>query len=271
MNIKALEQKARWIRLEVLNAAEKSGKSHIGGTYSAVELLMVLYYCKVLKFDLKNPHWDKRDRFILSKGHACTALYAIFYDLGIISKTVYNSYGKNGGLGGQLDISYRGVDFNTGSIGHSVGVAAGMALAFKKNSQKSKAFTLIGDSELFEGSIWEAVIFASDNSLNNLIVIVDRNRLMVTDFIEDNAIYKNFVNKMESFSWTVIEIDGHDFRSVLKGFEIAKKSKFPVLVLANTIKGKGVSFMENNPKWHNASLTKEEIELAKKELKDFNV
>ena len=266
MQIDKLIKKSNWVRLEVLKAIEKSGKSHIGGTYSATDLLVALYYGGILKFRIGNPRWVERDRFILSKGHACTALYAIFYDLGIFSKKLYESYGKDNGLGGQLETYFPGVDFNTGSIGHSIGVASGMALAAKISGKSYKAYTIIGDSELYEGSIWESIIFAGIHKLNNLITIVDRNRLMVTDVIDDEGLYKDIQIKIEGFGWLYYEINGHSFKEILDVFKKSEKSEKPNLVIANTIKGKGVSFMENNVRWHNAVPSKEELEIAKKEL-----
>lgn len=266
MTIPELRKKAKWVRLQVLGMAQKSGKAHIGGTYSATDLLVALYYGRVLKFKVDDHTWENRDRFILSKGHACSALYAIFLDLGIISEKLYDSYGENGGLGGQLEVNIPGVDFNTGSIGHSVGVAAGMAQAAKMNSQKFRAITLVGDSEFYEGSIWESVIFASEHKLNNLIVIIDRNRLMVTDVIDDEGLYKDFVSKINFFGWDYFEIDGHNFEKIIDTFKKIRSAKKPVLILANTVKGRGVSFMENNVEWHNRALTREEFEKAKGEL-----
>lgn len=266
MQVNLLEKKALWVRREVLEAIVKSKKSHIGGTFSAVELLCALYYGKILRIKPKDHKWKSRDRFILSKGHACTALYAIFLDLGIFTPKLYQTYGQDGGLGGQLETYLPGVDFNTGSIGHSIGIAAGMALAAKMNNQKYRAFTIIGDSELYEGSIWESIIFAGEESINNLFVYVDRNRLMVTDSIGDDGLYQDIKDKLNKFGWNIYEFDGHNFREIIKAFEIAKNSKKPVMFIANTIKGKGVSFMENNVTWHNAVPSLEQIELARKEL-----
>lgn len=266
MQIKMLEKKAKWVRLEVLKGIEKTGKSHIGGTYSATDLLVALYYNRIIHFKEKQLHWQGRDRFILSKGHAHSALYAIFLDLGIINSKVYNSYGKNNGLGGQLEIWLPGIDFNTGSIGHSVGVAAGMALGARMNNKKFRIFTIIGDSELYEGSIWEAIIFAGIHKLKNIIVIVDRNRLSVTETIGDDGLYKDMPTKIEKFGWNYFEFNGHDFREILETFQKIEKSDKPNLLIANTVKGKGVSFMENNIKWHNSTPTKEEMAAAKKEL-----
>lgn len=259
MKIDSLQQKARWVRLEVVRAAQKSGIAHLGGTFSCIELLVALYYLKLLRFDQKKPNWSNRDRFIFSKGHAATALFAIFLDLGIISKKRYETYGLDGGLGGQLDMSIPGIDFDTGSLGHSLGIAAGMAIAAKLSKKTYSVLTLLGDSEFFEGSTWESIIFASDQKLNNLIAIVDRNRLMVTDFIDDEGVYKNFSVKIKNFGWDYYEIDGHDFVEISNVFKKIKNSEKPILIVANTIKGKGVSFMENNPNWHNALPTEKEF------------
>lgn len=266
MNITNLEKKAKWVRFEVLKAAAKSGKAHIGGTYSAVELLVALYYGKMLNIKINDLSWSNRDRFILSKGHACTALYAIFFDLGMISKKIYDSYGENGGLGGQLEVTIPGVDFNSGSIGHSIGICAGMALAAKLDGCNYKAYTIIGDSEMFEGSIWEAVIFAGKHKLNNLVVIVDRNRLMVTDIIDDSGLYRKFKEKMRAFGWSCLEVDGHNLKNIIQMLKKVDNFKKPTLIIANTIKGKGVSFMENRLEWHNTLPSAEQLLEAKREL-----
>ncbi|MBS3903030.1 MAG: transketolase [Anaplasmataceae bacterium] len=266
-DIAFLEKKSRLVRFEVLEAAVRGGKGHLGGTYSCVDLLVALYYGGLLKFDPKNTNDPERDRFILSKGHACLAVYSIYKDLEIISPEKFRTYGQDGGLGGQLDINLSGVDFNTGSLGHSVGVAAGMALAAKKNNQSFKAATLIGDAELFEGSIWEAMMFASENKLNNLVVIIDRNRLSVTASLEDDSVFENFEGKVKSFGWNYYEANGHDFVDILKVFENIKVSTKPSMVVANTVKGKGVSFMENGLKWHSGLPSTEEVERARQELK----
>lgn len=266
MKTEYLQKKAKWIRLEVVRAAQKSGIAHIGGTFSCVELLVALYYLKLLKFNPKKPAWTDRDRFIFSKGHACTALFAIFLDLGVISKIRYNTYGTDGGLGGQLDMSIPGVDFITGSLGHSLGIAAGMAKAAKLSQKIYKVYTILGDSEFFEGSTWESVIFAGDQGLNNLVVIVDRNRLMVTDAIDNEGVYKNFQIKIENFGWDYQEINGHNFEEISAVFKRIKSSKKPTLIIANTVKGKSVTFMENNPKWHNALPSEMEFKQIIEEL-----
>lgn len=261
MNVALLKKKAKKIRLDTLIATEKAQKGHLGGTFSCIELLVVLYYGKVLNFSSK-----KNDTFILSKGHACSAIYSIFLDLGIIDQRTYDSYGVNGGLGGQLDINMPGVDFNTGSLGHSISIGSGFALTYKKNNSTQKVYTIVGDAEMYEGSIWEGMMFAGENKLDNLICMIDRNRLMVTDSLDDNGLYSDFQKKVESFGWRYVEVDGHNIEKLIDVFSEIKKSTKPTLIMANTIKGKGVSFMENNVKWHHSTPTSEEIEKAKQEL-----
>lgn len=266
MNIELLKKKAKKTRLDTLIATEKAQKGHLGGTFSCIELLVILYYGKVLNFSPQKLSSKKRDTFILSKGHACSAIYSIFLDLGIIDQELYDSYGKNGGLGGQLDTNIPGIDFNTGSLGHSIGVGAGLALAYKKNRSSQKVYTIIGDAEVYEGSIWEGMMFAGENKLNNLICIIDRNRLMVTDSLDDEGLYADFEKKVEAFGWRYVEVDGHNIEKLLNVFSEIKNSNAPTLIMANTIKGKGVSFMENNVKWHHSTPTSEEIQKAKEEL-----
>ncbi|MBI2064441.1 MAG: transketolase [Candidatus Yanofskybacteria bacterium] len=267
MDSKELIKKAAWVRMEVLESTVSGGKGHIGGTYSCTDILVALYYGKILRFKLDNPGWEDRDRFILSKGHASLALFAIFKDMGIISPGLYETYGKNGGLGGQVDISLPGIETNTGSLGHSIGIAAGMALAAKMDSRDYYAYTMIGDAELFEGSVWEALMFGSQHKLNNLVVIIDRNRLSVMETIDDdNSVFMNFGRKLELFGWNYLELDGHNMDEILAVLGMVKLSDKPSIVMANTVKGKGVSFMENKANWHHGVPTKEQVEIARKEL-----
>ncbi len=263
-NVELLKNKARWVRLQVLESINRAGKGHIGGTFSCVDILTALYYGKFISSakSLK----PNRDKFILSKGHACLGLYAILWDLRIISKKKYLSYGEDGGLGGQLDVGTDGVDFNTGSLGHAIGVGCGMALASKKTKKKNFVYVLLGDAELFEGSVWEAVIFASEVKINNLICIIDRNRFMVTDSIEDGSIYKDLKIKLIKFGWDFFEIDGHNIGEIINTLKKAKVSDKPVMIIANTIKGKGVSFMESSVGWYTQTPSGVEYLRAKKEL-----
>lgn len=266
MLLEQLEQKARNIRLEALDYTVKKKRGHLGGTFSCVDILVSLYYGDLLKIDPHNPSWPDRDRFILSKGHACLGLYSILVDLGFISRNKLESYGENGGLGGQLDISIPGVDWNTGSLGHALGVCAGIALGSKLSNKRYYAITLLGDAECSEGSIWEALIFAGQHKLNNLIGIIDRNRMSVTDVLDDNSFYAKFSLIIPSLGWKYVEINGHSFPDIINAITSAKQSDIPTLIVANTIKGKGVSFMENDPQWHHAVPGEAQLKLARQEL-----
>lgn len=266
-DIAQLEAKARQIRLSCLKAGFRAGKVHLGGTFSCLDVLVALYYCDLLRFDRQNPDWDQRDRFILSKGHASLAIYAIFNDLGLLSDERFQTYAVDGGLGGQLNVSVPGVDWNTGSLGHGVGVCAGMALAAKIDGRTdAKVVTVLGDAECDEGSIWEAVPFAATQNLDNLIVVIDRNRLAVTEVLDNVGPFRDFPALMESWGWACHDIDGHSFPAIIAAFEAARKADHPTVIVANTIKGKGVSFMENELRWHYGAPSRNEYERAVAEL-----
>jgi transketolase len=266
MDIKLLEEKSKAVRLECIEMAFSAGKGHMGGTLSCVDMLVSLYYGGIM--DL-NPFDPFRDRFILSKGHACLALYSILNDLGILSKEALKTYGENGGLGGQLDISIPGVDWNTGSLGHSLGVCAGMAMASKLEKDNSfHACTLVGDAECAEGSIWESLMFITEHKLGNVTLMIDRNRLSVTEVLDDDSFFKNLPSIVNNFGWECFEINGHSHKEILEAMVYSKKTKNPLVIVANTIKGKGISFMENNVKWHQGIPSEEQMKIARKELKD---
>ena len=268
MNTSELINISNKIKLEVLELAVLKGKGHLGGTYSCLDLLVALYYGDVLNINLNNFEGNERDRFILSKGHACLALYVILEDLGIITKDALNSYGDNGGLGAQLDISVPGVDWNTGSLGHALGVVSGIAMASKMNNKSFHAYTILGDAEMSEGSVWEAIAFAGDHCISNVIGIIDRNRLSVTEVLEDDGIFRNYAAIVESLGWVALEINGHDYEEILEALNKAKNNKKPTMILANTVKGKGVSFMENSLKWHHSIPSSKELEIARIELSE---
>ena len=268
MNTSELINISNKFKLEVLELAVLKGKGHLGGTYSCLDLLVALYYGDVLNINANNFEGNQRDRFILSKGHACLALYVILEDLGIITKDVLNSYGENGGLGAQLDISVPGVDWNTGSLGHALGVVSGIAMASKMNNKNFHAYTILGDAEMAEGSVWEAIAFAGDHCISNVIGIIDRNRLSVTEVLEDDGIFRNYAAIVESLGWVALEINGHDYEEILEALNKAKNNKKPTMILANTVKGKGVSFMENSLKWHHSIPSSKELEIARIELSE---
>lgn len=266
MQIKELQKKAKKVRRLVFEKIIVSGKGHIGGTYSCVELLVGLYFSGLLKIDLQNLKWHERDRVLLGKGHACLGLYAIFLELGMMSQEIFNTYGENGGLGGQLDISTPGIEYNTGSLGHVLGIGAGIALAAKLDNKNYRSYAIMGDAECFEGSVWEAIAFAGQHKLDKLIGIIDRNRLSVTEVLDDESLFRDFETKLRAFDWDFYEIDGHSFSDIMQVLQLVQNAKKPTMILANTIKGKGISYMENQASWHHGVPNSKEIELARNEL-----
>lgn len=268
IDFEELKRNANMIRLQVLETVFNTGKGHIGGTYSCTDILTALYYGKILRVDPKNPKWNERDRLILGKGHACLALYSILVDLGFFDISRLQEYGNNGSsLGGQLNIDTPGVEYNTGSLGNAIGIGIGMALAAKLDNKNYRVFAIIGDGECGEGCIWESVMFASRYRLNNLIGIVDRNRLSVTDIIEEDDGSGRLDDKFKACGWECIKINGHSFEDIFSAFNKIDSLDRPLMLIADTVKGKGVSFMEDGVKWHHSIPTKDEFEKAKKELK----
>jgi transketolase len=265
-----LKRKANKLRNIILDMAIKSG-GHLVSSFSCVEILVVLYYDGVLKVDPRNPEWEERDRFILSKGHGEMVLYAVLADLGFFPLDWFKTRYRKGDcfLGGHPDFIIPGVEVTTGSLGHGLGIGAGISLAAKMNGKPSFQYVLMGDAECTEGSVWETALFASKHRLNNLIAIVDRNHLGVLDFTENYTALEPLSEKWSSFGWEVGIVNGHSFEELIRTFRYARtrNSNRPLLVIAETIKGKGVSFMENNPIWHVLSLSNEEdIKRAKEEL-----
>lgn len=266
LSIPDLELISARIRRTVLEVAGTDGGGHLGGTFSCIEILVNLFFGGTFKFGITNRMSKDRDRFILSKGHACLAYYSLLNELDQIPMERLRSFSINGGLGSQLDLTVPFVDWNTGSLGHSIGICAGIAMAARLDSRDYKAVSVIGDSELSEGSNWEAIAFCGDHALSNVIVIIDRNKLSVTSNIEDDSIYRDLELKMKAFGWNFLEIQGHSHVSLQKCFREASYSNRPTLILANTIKGKGVSFMENKSDWHHRRPSSDEYREALSEL-----
>jgi len=264
-----LNKKAREIRATVLEMIVEANKGHIGGNLSCTDILVALYYGGGLRVEPTNPHWEKRDRFILSKGHSAAALFAVLADLGFFEKAALNTYCKNGTmLGGHPDRHVPGIETDTGSLGHGLGIGVGMALSAKMNDEDHRVVVLLGDGECCEGSVWEGLVFASHHKLNNLTVIVDRNRQCVLDFTEDCSPLDPLISRLAAFGWEAREVNGHSFEElldVLAGISPRISNK-PLAIVANTIKGKGVSFMEGRLKWHNSVPSGQELIQARKEL-----
>jgi transketolase len=264
-----LKKKANWVRNKILEMAVKAGAGHVASSFSCTDILVVLYYANILRVDPKNPQWTNRDRFILSKGQAALALYPILADLGFFSVSKLMTFSQDGSsLGGLAENNIPGVEALTGSLGHGLSIAAGMALSAKIDKKKHMCLALLGDGECQEGSVWEAVMFSGHHHLNNLIAIIDDNKLSATDFLKNYLDLSPLKEKWESFGWEVEVINGHSFEDILGvlGKARFRNSNKPLAILASTTKGKGVGFMENKPIWHYRIPVGKELMLARKEL-----
>lgn len=253
---------AKKIRVETLKMIYDSGSSHIGSAFSYIDILAVLYN-KILKVDPKNTQDPIRDRFILSKGHACSSLYATLAIKGFFPINDLVSYGKNGSnLMNHVSHKVQGVEFSTGSLGHGLPFAVGKAKALKLKETKSKIFVLIGDGELAEGSNFEAMLFASHHKLDNLILIIDNNNLQSLTTVKETLNIYPIDKKFEAFGWDFSNVDGHDFNALHEVFGnfISNLNGKPKVIIAKTIKGKGISFMENSVDWHYKSPNKKQLE-----------
>lgn len=263
-----LELKAAELRKQILEMIVEARGTHIASAFSIVELILFLY-SNVLSIIPKNPKNENRDKFVLSKGHGCAALYVVLADLGFFSKSLLKSYTSPGSiLGGHPDsLRIPGVETSTGSLGHGFSVAVGFALANKMNNSKYRVYCLVGDEELNEGTNWEATMIAAHHKLDNLVLIIDYNKLMISGFSKDILDLLSFDEKFQAFGWNTIKIDGHNFNDMIKAFEkVPIKNGKPTVIIANTIKGKGVSYMENQKEWYSMLPNEEQMEIALREL-----
>ena len=269
MDVAESEVRARWVRHEVLEMIAGARRGHIGGSFSSTDILVALYHGGLLRFDSSNPEWELRDRFIMSKGHSAEALYAVLAGVGFFDIEVLRTYGESGSiLGGHVDHSLPGIEVSTGSLGHGLGIAAGLALAAKLDRKDYLSVALLGDGECYEGSIWESAMFGAHQGLGKLVAIIDRNRQITLDYTEDVNRLDPLPQKWEAFGWEVIELDGHAFEDIFRAWEHvrARQSERPIALIANTIKGKGVSFLEGDLAWHHNVPSGEQLEIARREL-----
>ena len=244
------EQLAWKIRRHGVEMTHLSGGSHIGAVMSVADVIGVLY-AEVLNFDVNNPKADNRDRFILSKGHAGAAIYAALAESGFFDTEELKTHYQNGSrLSGHVSHHVPGVDLSTGSLGHGLSAAAGMALAAKQDGKAHKSYVILGDGECNEGSVWEAALFAVHFGLDNLVCIVDHNKMQSLDFCDKTLSTTPLAGIWQSFGWNVIEIDGNDHTQCRNAFKSIPANGKPTVIIANTIKGKGVSYMENDILWH---------------------
>lgn len=260
-----LENLSKIIRIKCLDLNFKSQTSHLGSCFSIIEILNILYF-KILYLRPKNINFKNRDRFILSKGHACLALYVVLAEKKFFSYDNLMNYGKNNSdFMAHVSHKISGVEFSTGSLGHGLPFAVGKAYYAKKFNKKWKTFCLLSDGELNEGSNWEALIFASHYHLNNLTIIIDSNKWQSIGKTKDVLDIEPIDRKLKNFKLNVLSINGHDYHELTSAF-ISKSSKYSKVIIANTIKGKGVSFMEDTLEWHYKSLNENELKKAVKEI-----
>lgn len=259
--IKALKKK-------IFLTAYKAGAAHLASSFSVMDILYVIYCKSILRYDIRDPWMKSRDRLIMSKGHACLALYAILNKVGMISDTELASFCSPGAhLGGEPKMSSAaGIEASTGSLGHGLPFAIGIALACKMDGYSNKIYVIIGDGECQEGSIWEAAMSAVRFKLDNLVVILDDNRLQAMDTVEEIMGISSWRNRWEAFGFDVDEINGHNLDEIESTLKKNNNSGQPRLIISHTIKGNGVTFMEGVPIWHYRMPNAAELEIVKKEL-----
>ena len=267
-NIKLLEAKATELRKDIVTMICKSKSGHPGGSLSVIDIMTALYY-DVMNIDVANPQKEDRDRFILSKGHAAPALYAVLADKGYFDKELLGTLRQFGSpLQGHPDMKkIKGVEISTGSLGQGLSVANGMALASRLQNIPYRVYVAMGDGELQEGQVWEAAMTSAQYKLDNLTAFVDYNNLQIDGNVSDIMNVASVEDKFKAFGWHVISIDGHNFEEILKAIDEAKQTKGkPTMIVANTIKGKGVDFMENVCGFHGVAPTEEETKRAIEQL-----
>ena len=264
--INYLDLTSKKLRRRILNVAMGKG-GHIGGSFSAVDIILTLYK-NILNINLEDPKWPERDRFILSKGHCSLALYAVLEEIGFLEPGELDNYTLKGSrLAGHAEhFEIPAIEMTTGSLGHGISCAAGMALAAKISGKNWKVFCVVGDGECNEGSVWETLLFAAQQNLKNLIIIVDNNKMESLDLTKNILSIEPLAEKFTSFNFEVREIDGHNFEEIFLALTTQPKFDKPVIIVANTVKGKGVSFMENTPMWHYRAPSEAELINALAEL-----
>lgn len=265
MTIQELIDKALWIRKETLQIHRIAQETRIASSLSAVEILVALSYGGLMRFDPGNPRWDGRDRLIISKGHGSISYYPILADLGYFDKSELSRVCQKGSfLGGIPDPIIPGYESVNGSLGHGLGVGCGMALGLKRKSSDRTVYVLMGDGELYEGSVWEAIMFAAEHGLDNLVCIIDNNRICMLDYCKNILNIEPIEQKFASFRWRVETVDGHNISQVhdtLRRFR-EDRSWMPKILVANTIKGKGVPGLESDSLSHIRNIPPDQIDAA---------
>jgi transketolase len=268
LDLAALTEQARQVRLDIVHMLHKSGSGHPGGSLSATDLMVALFFGK-MNLDPQQPFWPGRDRFVLSKGHGAPVYYAVLAHLGYFPRQELMSLRQfDSCLQGHPDCRCTpGVEVGTGSLGQGLSLANGMALANRLDNNPARVYVMLGDGELQEGQIWEAAMTAAHYKLDNLTAIVDNNRLQIDGFVSEIMNIEPLAAKWLAFGWHAIEIDGHDMAAILQALDEAEQVKGrPSVIVARTVKGKGVSIFENKAKYHGVAPSTEELEIARRDL-----
>ena len=265
--IDELKSVVKELRRDIIDIIFEAGSGHPGGSLSEIEILSALYF-KVMRYDSQNPSWKDRDRFILSKGHACPGFYAVLSRAGFFPREELWTFRKiNSRIQGHASIVTPGVEMSSGSLGMGLSFAVGAALAGRMDKADYRVYALLGDGECDEGQVWEAAMASAHYKLDNLTAIVDRNRIQNDRFTDQVMELEPLPDKWRAFGWNTLEADGHDISQLLDAIDEAKATKGrPTMIIAHTVKGKGVSFMENNPDFHGKAPNKDEYALAMEEL-----
>ncbi len=268
--ISFLKEKASFVRRETIKLHGLSPETRVASSLSDIEIFVCLYYGKILNFDPQNKDWDQRDRFILSKGHGGISLYPILGDLGFYNIKDIETISKKHSLFGSIpDCAIPGFETINGSLGHGLGVASGIAMALKAKKRSSSVFVLMGDGEFYEGSVWEAVMFAAHNKLDNLTLIIDNNKISMLDYCKNVLNIEPFCDKFNVFGWDTVEVSGHSIEEVYSSLSSLKQRSHgkPKVCIAHTLKGKGIKELENDSLCHIRSLSPEQVnEILKESL-----
>ena len=263
-----LENMANRCRINIIKMIHAAKAGHPGGSLSSIDLITGLYGTS-LNFDVNNPDWDDRDRFIMSKGHASPAIYSILHEVGFLEESDFMSFRKLGSIcQGHVDMKWtNGVDFSAGSLGMGFSFGLGCSFAAKLDDSDRKIWVMVGDGETQEGQLWEAIMAADFHNAGNLKMIIDRNKIQNDDFVSKQMEIGDLSIKLKSFGWEVKEINGHNMKEIIESIKWAEiDNGRPKAILANTVKGKGVSFMENNPSFHGMAPNDEQLKIAMEEL-----
>lgn len=266
LSVEALQAKAKLLRRHIVTMTASAGSGHPGGSLSSIDMMAALYF-RILRYDPGQPRHPERDRFVLSKGHCCPALYAVLAEAGFFPVEELLTFRKlNSRLQGHAHIKTPGVEMSSGSLGQGLSFGIGAALAGRLDGRAYKTWVMLGDGECDEGQVWEAAMAAPHYQLENLVAIVDRNGIQNDRFTREVMEIEPLADKWRSYRWRVEQIDGHNMGALVQAFERAQAQPGPIVIIAKTVKGKGVSFMENNPAFHGKAPTAQEMERALREL-----